>query len=74
MKDLHSSICVGIQRIGSISKKIEEIRDRELQPQLEELIGGYASSNLTFLRPDLLISIHLISFLLCFLCNNMSVD
>ncbi|KAG6493993.1 protein ROLLING AND ERECT LEAF 2-like [Zingiber officinale] len=40
VKDLHSRIRVAIQRIGSISKKIEEIRDKELQPQLEELIGG----------------------------------
>ena len=41
VKDLHSRIRVAIQRIDSISKKIEEIRDKELQPQLEELIGGY---------------------------------
>ncbi|XP_072959585.1 uncharacterized protein [Typha angustifolia] len=40
VKDLHSRIQVAIQRIGSISKRIEEIRDKELQPQLEELIGG----------------------------------
>ena len=32
---------VGIHRIDSISKKIEELRDTELQPQLEELIEGY---------------------------------
>ncbi|RRT58582.1 hypothetical protein B296_00022249, partial [Ensete ventricosum] len=41
VKDLHSRIRVAIQRIDSISKKIEAIRDKELQPQLEELIGGY---------------------------------
>ncbi|CAL9056811.1 unnamed protein product [Musa banksii] len=40
VKDLHSRIHVAIQSIDSISKKIEEIRDKELQPQLEELIGG----------------------------------
>ncbi|URE44887.1 Endoplasmic reticulum-Golgi intermediate compartment protein [Musa troglodytarum] len=40
VKDLHSRIRVAIQRIDSISKKIEEIRDKELEPQLEELIGG----------------------------------
>ncbi|CAA6654470.1 unnamed protein product [Spirodela intermedia] len=40
VKDLHSSICIAIHRIDSISRKIEEIRDKELQPQLEELIGG----------------------------------
>lgn len=41
VKDLHSRILVAIHRIDSISKQIEEIRDKELQPQLEELIEGY---------------------------------
>jgi len=41
VKDLHSRIRVAILRIDSISKRIEELRDRELQPQLEELIDGY---------------------------------
>lgn len=41
VKDLHSRIRVAIHRISSISKIIEELRDKELQPQLEELIGGY---------------------------------
>ncbi|KAM0947934.1 hypothetical protein DsansV1_C07g0072941 [Dioscorea sansibarensis] len=40
VKDLRSRIVVALHRIGSISKKIEELRDKELQPQLEELIGG----------------------------------
>ncbi|WOL04573.1 hypothetical protein Cni_G13294 [Canna indica] len=40
VKDLHYRIRVAIQRIDSISKKIEEITDKELQPQLEELIEG----------------------------------
>lgn len=40
VKDLHSRIRVAIHRIDSISKRIEELRDRELQPQLEELIQG----------------------------------
>ncbi|KAL0370261.1 UNVERIFIED_CONTAM: protein ALTERED PHOSPHATE STARVATION RESPONSE 1 [Sesamum angustifolium] len=40
VKDLHSRIRVAIHRIDSISRKIEEIRDTELQPQLEELIDG----------------------------------
>ncbi|CAJ2653814.1 unnamed protein product [Trifolium pratense] len=40
VKDLHSRIRVAIHRIDSISKRIEELRDRELQPQLEELIEG----------------------------------
>ncbi|KAJ7964872.1 Protein of unknown function (DUF630 and DUF632) [Quillaja saponaria] len=40
VKDLHSRIRVAIHRINSISKRIEELRDSELQPQLEELIEG----------------------------------
>ncbi|KAK8498362.1 hypothetical protein V6N13_052135 [Hibiscus sabdariffa] len=40
IKDLHSRIRVAIQRIHSISKRIEDLRDNELQPQLEELIEG----------------------------------
>lgn len=40
VKDLHSRIRIAIHRIDSISKRIEELRDKELQPQLEELIGG----------------------------------
>ncbi|KAK6164014.1 hypothetical protein DH2020_000878 [Rehmannia glutinosa] len=44
VKDLHSRIGVAIHRIDSISKKIEEIRDKELQPQLEELIEGKETS------------------------------
>ncbi|KAL8548785.1 hypothetical protein ACS0TY_007887 [Phlomoides rotata] len=40
VKALHSRIRVAVQRIEYISKKIEEIRDKELQPQLEELIEG----------------------------------
>lgn len=43
VKDLHSRIRVAIHRISSISKLIEDLRDKELQPQLEELIGGYTS-------------------------------
>lgn len=43
VKDLHSRIRIAILRIDSISKKIEELRDKELQPQLEELIEGYGS-------------------------------
>lgn len=40
VKDLHSRIRVAIHRIDHISKRIEELRDKELQPQLEELIEG----------------------------------
>lgn len=43
VKDLRSRIRVAIHRIDSISKQIEEIRDKELQPQLEELMEGYDS-------------------------------
>ncbi|EAZ05191.1 hypothetical protein OsI_27389 [Oryza sativa Indica Group] len=38
VKDLHSRILVAIQKIDFISKNIEDIRDKELQPQLDELI------------------------------------
>ncbi|KAI9120413.1 hypothetical protein K1719_007446 [Acacia pycnantha] len=37
---LFSRIRVAIHRINSISKRIEELQDKELQPQLEELIQG----------------------------------
>ncbi|KAG4909346.1 hypothetical protein JHK87_055462 [Glycine soja] len=40
VKDLHSRIRIAILRIDSISKRIEELRDKELTPQLEELIDG----------------------------------
>ncbi|CAM0872967.1 unnamed protein product [Alopecurus aequalis] len=38
VKDLYSRILVAIQRIDMVSKNIEDLRDKELQPQLEELI------------------------------------
>lgn len=41
VKDLHARILVAIQRIDMISKNIEDLRDKELQPQLEELIGRF---------------------------------
>ena len=41
MKDLHSRVSVAIQAVDAISKRIEKIRDEELQPQLVELIQGY---------------------------------
>ncbi|KAL8201855.1 hypothetical protein R6Q57_011002 [Mikania cordata] len=40
VKDLHWRIGVAIQRIDSISRRIEDLRDKELHPQLEELIEG----------------------------------
>ncbi|XP_010446539.1 PREDICTED: uncharacterized protein LOC104729301 [Camelina sativa] len=39
-KDLHSRIRVAIQSVDSISKRIERIRDDELQPQLLEFLQG----------------------------------
>ncbi|KAL4578592.1 hypothetical protein LXL04_014717 [Taraxacum kok-saghyz] len=40
VKDLHWRIGVAIHRINSISRRIEDLRDKELHPQLEELIQG----------------------------------
>ncbi|XP_077224578.1 nitrate regulatory gene2 protein-like [Tasmannia lanceolata] len=40
VKDLHSQIKVAIHAVDSISKRIERLRDEELQPQLVELIKG----------------------------------
>ncbi|KAI7746498.1 hypothetical protein M8C21_026236 [Ambrosia artemisiifolia] len=40
VKDLHSRIIVALHSVDSISKRIEKMRDEELQPQLLELIQG----------------------------------
>ncbi|KAM7513647.1 hypothetical protein LguiA_003230 [Lonicera macranthoides] len=40
VKDLHSRIRVALHAVDSISKRIEKMRDDELQPQLVELIQG----------------------------------
>ncbi|XP_047308528.1 (+)-neomenthol dehydrogenase-like [Impatiens glandulifera] len=40
VKDLHSQVIVAVHRIDTISKKIEELRDNELNPGLVELING----------------------------------
>ncbi|XP_042513170.1 protein ALTERED PHOSPHATE STARVATION RESPONSE 1-like [Macadamia integrifolia] len=40
VKDLHSRITVAIHAVDSIAKRIEKLRDEELQPQLVELIQG----------------------------------
>ncbi|GMP26147.1 hypothetical protein CsSME_00002720 [Camellia sinensis var. sinensis] len=40
VKDLHSRIRVALHSVDSISKRIEKMRDDELQPQLVELIQG----------------------------------
>ncbi|GMH05911.1 hypothetical protein Nepgr_007751 [Nepenthes gracilis] len=41
IKDLHSRIKVALHSVDSISKRIEKIRDEELQPQLVELVQGF---------------------------------
>ncbi|KAK8606991.1 hypothetical protein V6N13_052742 [Hibiscus sabdariffa] len=40
VKDLHSRIRVALHSVNTISKRIEKMRDEELQPQLVELIQG----------------------------------
>ncbi|RLN33015.1 uncharacterized protein C2845_PM03G16870 [Panicum miliaceum] len=39
VKDLHSRVLVSVQKIDFISKNIEDLRDEDLQPQLDELVG-----------------------------------
>lgn len=41
LRDLHTQIKVSIHSVEAISKRIETLRDEELQPQLLELIHGY---------------------------------
>lgn len=41
VKDLHSRVLVSVQKIDFISKSIEDMRDEDLQPQLDELVGWY---------------------------------
>lgn len=40
VKDLYTSILITIRSAESISKRIEKLRDEELQPQLVELLHG----------------------------------
>lgn len=40
IRDLHTQIKVSIHSVESVSKRIETLRDEELQPQLLELIQG----------------------------------
>ncbi|KAF7841317.1 nitrate regulatory gene2 protein-like [Senna tora] len=40
VKDLYAGILVAIRRAESISKRIQKIRDEELQPQIVELLKG----------------------------------
>lgn len=44
VKDLYAGILVAIRRAESISKRIEKIRDEELQPQIVELLKGLTQS------------------------------
>ncbi|KAK9096723.1 hypothetical protein Sjap_022220 [Stephania japonica] len=41
VKDLHSQLRVALHAVDSIAKRIEKLRDEELQPQLLELIQGF---------------------------------
>jgi hypothetical protein len=43
-KDLHSRVLVVVHKIDFISKSIGDLRDEDLQPQLDELVGWYAFS------------------------------
>jgi hypothetical protein len=40
MEDLYAGILVAIRRAESISKRIQKMRDEELQPQIVELLKG----------------------------------
>lgn len=50
IRDLHTHIKVSIHSVEAISKRIETLRDDELQPQLIELIQGYATNSSTILH------------------------
>ncbi|GFP89185.1 hypothetical protein PHJA_001062200 [Phtheirospermum japonicum] len=43
IRDLHTQIKVSIHSVEAVSKRIETLRDEELEPQLLELVQGYAS-------------------------------
>lgn len=45
IRDLHTQIKVSIHSVEAISKRIETLRDEEMQPQLLELIQGYISAS-----------------------------
>ena len=40
MRDLHTQIKVSIHSVEAVAKRIETLRDEELQPQLLELVQG----------------------------------
>lgn len=41
IRDLHTQMKISIHSVEAISKRIETLRDEELQPQLSELVQGY---------------------------------
>lgn len=43
VKDLYAGILVAIRRAESISKRIQKMRDEELQPQIVELLKGWVN-------------------------------
>ena len=49
IRDLHTHIKVSIHSVEAISKRIETLRDEELQPQLLELVQGYVSFTTLYL-------------------------
>ncbi|TKW36621.1 hypothetical protein SEVIR_2G452000v4 [Setaria viridis] len=50
VKDLHSRVLVSVQKIDFISKSIEDMRDEDLQPQLDELVGCFTRMWATMLE------------------------
>lgn len=47
IRDLHTRLKVSIHSVEATSKRIETLRDKELHPQLMELIGGYCYQTFT---------------------------
>lgn len=46
VKDLYARILIAIRSAESISKRIQKLRDEELQPQIVELLKGYGSQQI----------------------------
>lgn len=46
VKDLYAGILIAIQSAESISKRIQKLRDEELQPQIVELLKGYGNQQI----------------------------
>ncbi|KAL9255652.1 ROLLING AND ERECT LEAF 2-like protein, partial [Drosera capensis] len=51
IRDLHTQIKVSIRSIEAVSKRIEAVRDKELQPQISELVLGDASIRIVISEP-----------------------